>query len=282
MKAPQPARGRRATTSRTLLLAGALLLTGALHGAGAADATNAAKALTPRAAAPAAPASALDKREIRAQLMPRRYTTLAAEIGAKVSRVSVAEGGRFKAGATLVAFDCSLQQAQLNKAKAALSGAEKIWSANRRMAELNTVGKVELDVSEVEVAKARAEVASHHAVIGKCALLAPFAGRVAEQKVREQQYVQPGQALLDIIDDSQLELEFIVPSKWLAWLKPGYAFQVAIDETGKTYPAKVQRIGARVDPVSQSVKLSGAITGQFNELMAGMSGRVSVAAPAGK
>ncbi|WP_084268117.1 efflux RND transporter periplasmic adaptor subunit, partial [Azohydromonas lata] len=208
------------------------------------------------AAAPAPPpagtAPSLDKREIRAQLMPRRYTTLAAEIGAKVSRLPVAEGGRFNAGQVLVGFDCTLQQAQLNKAKAALDAADKTWSANKRLAELNSVGKVELDVSEAEVAKNRAEVASNQAVLGKCAATAPFAGRVAEQKVREQQYVQAGQALLEILDDSVLELEFIVPSKWLAWVAPGTRFEVAIDETGKTYPAKVQRMGARVDPVSQS------------------------------
>lgn len=252
--------------------------------AGPFGAAWAATAPAPAAPAPAAakqvPANALDKREIRAQLMPRRYTTLAAEIGAKVSRIGAAEGARFRAGETLVGFDCTLQQAQLNKAKAALIGAEKVWNANRRLSELNAVGKVELEVSEAEVAKAKAEVASNAAVIGKCTLAAPFAGRVAEQKVREQQYVQPGQALLEIIDDSVLELEFIVPSKWLAFLKPGYGFQVAIDETGKSYPAKVQRIGAKVDPVSQSIKLSAAIDGKFNELIAGMSGRVTISAPA--
>ena len=233
----------------------------------------------PAVAAPAPASAPLDKREIRAQLMPRRYTTLAAEIGAKVSRLPVVEGGRFKAGETLVAFDCSLQQAQLNKAKAALGSADKTWSANQRLAELNSVGRVELDVSAAEVAKAKAEVAANAAVIGKCSLGAPFAGRIAEQRVREQQYVQPGQALLEIIDDSQLELEFIVPSKWLVWLKPGHSFPVAIDETGKSYPAKVQRIGARVDPVSQSVKLSATIDGKFPELIAGMSGRVLMTPP---
>jgi RND family efflux transporter MFP subunit len=232
--------------------------------ASAATATNSAAAL-------------LDKREIRAQLMPRRYTTLAAEIGAKVSRLPVPEGGRFKAGEALVAFDCSLQAAQLNKAKAALVAAEKTWQANQRLAELHSVGTVELEVSEAEAAKARAEVAANAAVIAKCSVGAPFAGRVAEQKVREQQYVQPGQPLLDILDDSALEIEFIVPSKWLVWLKPNHAFQVAIDETGKTYPAKVQRIGARVDPVSQSIKLSAVIDGKFNELVAGMSGKVLMA-----
>lgn len=240
-------------------------------------------ALTPPAASSPAPGNAaLDRREIRAQLAPRRYTTLAAEIGAKINRLPVAEGASFKAGQTLIQFDCSLQQAQLNKAKAGLGASDKTWQANRRLAELNSVGKVELDVSEAEVQKARAEVAANAAVLGKCNITAPFAGRIAEQKVREQQYVQPGQALLDILDDSALELEFIVPSKWLAWLKPNYSFQVAIDETGKTYPAKIQRIGARVDPVSQSVKLSAVIDGKFNELIAGMSGKVELVPPGRK
>lgn len=44
--------------------------------------------------------------------------------------------------------------------------------------------------------------------------------------------------------------------------------------------AKVQRIGARADPVSQSVKLSAAIDGKFSELIAGMSGRVTLTPPA--
>lgn len=229
-------------------------------------------------ATPTTPA-ALDKREIRAQLMPRRYTTLAAEIGAKVSRLPIAEGARFRAGENLISFDCSLQQAQLNKARAALAATEKTWEANRRLNELNSVGTVELEVSEAEVAKAKAEVASNAAIIAKCAVAAPFAGRVAEQRVREQQYVQPGQALLEILDDSALELEFIVPSKWLVWLKPKQSFLVAIDETGKSYPAKVQRTGARVDPVSQSVKISAVIDGKFNELIAGMSGKVVMTPP---
>ncbi|RZI42861.1 efflux RND transporter periplasmic adaptor subunit [Herbaspirillum sp. HC18] len=259
------------------------LLAGLCQLTGAADLPKAPPAPS-AAAAPALPAAgnALDKREIRAQLLPRRYTTLAAEIGAKVSRLPIPEGGRFRAGETLIAFDCSLQQAQLNKAKAALTGAEKTWVANKRLSELNSVGKVELEISEAEVAKARAEVASNAAVIAKCAVPAPFAGRVAEQKVREQQYVQPGQTLLEILDDSILELEFIAPSKSLVWLKPGYRFQVTIDETGKTYPAKVQRIGAKVDPVSQSVKLSAAIDGKFDELVAGMSGRVTFNPPPGQ
>jgi RND family efflux transporter MFP subunit len=230
-------------------------------------------------AATANSAAAADRREIRAQLAPRRYTTLAAEIGAKINRLPVAEGAAFRQGQLLVQFDCALQQAQLAKAEAAQMAADTNWKGNQKLAQLNSVGQVELDVSKAEVQKAQAEVAANRTLLGKCSITAPFAGRIAEQKAREQQYVQPGQALIEILDDSALELEFIVPSRWLSWVRSGSPFQVSIDETGKTYPAKVQRIGARVDPVSQSVKLTAVIDGRFGELIAGMSGKVLMSPP---
>ncbi len=218
----------------------------------------------------------VNAQEIRAQLAPRRYTTLAAEIGAKISRLPFAEGAAFQQGQLLIVFDCSIQSAQLQKAKASLVAAENTYQTNKRLAELNSVGKLELDTSETEVAKNRADVDAMSAMLAKCNIVAPYAGRIAEQKVREQQYVQAGQPVLDIIDDSVLELEFIVPSRWLAWLKTGHRFQVKIDETSKDYPAKIKRIAATVDPVSQSVKVVATIDGRFPDLIAGMSGRVSI------
>lgn len=172
-------------------------------------------ATVPAASALAVTAPAIERQEIRAQLMPRRYTTVAAEIGAKVNRIPLAEGSAFKAGQLLVGFDCSLQQAQLQKAQAELDGAAQTLKSNQRLAELNSVGQLDLDLSRSAVNKARAEIGANQAVMAKCSVAAPFAGRVAEQKVREQQFVQAGQPLLDIIDDSVLELEFLVPSRWL-------------------------------------------------------------------
>ena len=232
--------------------------------------------VSPSVAAKPTPSSSVTRHDIRAQLTPRRYTTIAAEIGAKVSNLPLSEGGSFKAGQVLVQFDCSLQRAQLDKAEAELEGAEQTLKSNVRLAELNSVGQLELDLSKSASNKAKAEVGANKAVLAKCQVNAPFSGRIAEQKVREQQYVQPGQALLDILDDSVLELEFLVPSVWLRWLRVGGNFEVQIDETSKTYPARFTRIGARVDPVSQSVKVAATIIGKFPDLMAGMSGKVLV------
>jgi membrane fusion protein (multidrug efflux system) len=217
--------------------------------------------------------------ELRAQLSPRDFTTLAAEIGAKVERIPIREGERFRKGQVLITFDCSVNRAQLDEARATQSAADKTVVVNKRLLDLQTVGKLESDVSVAEAEKARAKAAAMSAMVSKCTVPAPFDGRVVEQKIRQQQYAQPGQALLDILDDSELELDLVVPSKWLVWLKPGHAFQVVIDETARTYPVKMTRVGARIDPVSQSVKVTGSIGGQFPELSAGMSGKVQLSPP---
>ena len=55
-------------------------------------------------------------------------------------------------------------------------------------------------------------------------------------------------------------------------IKVGTPFEVAIDETGKSYPAKVSAINARVDSVAQSIELEARIDGKPANLLAGMSG----------
>lgn len=230
-------------------------------------------------ALPAVAGSSFDPLEMRAQLAPHRYTTLSAEIGAKINRIGLREGEAFRSGDLLLEFDCALQAAQLDKARAQQSSAENTLEGQRKLAELNAVGLVELRNGEAELLKARADVTYLRTMISRCRIAAPYAGRVVELKAREQQFVQPGQPLIEIIDDSVLELEFIVPSRWLAWFKPGHSFHARIEDTGREYPVRLLRTAARIDPVSQSVKAVAIIDGKFPELIAGMSGQILLTPP---
>lgn len=231
------------------------------------------------------PAAAQDGRlpvpgtELRGQLTPRRFTTLASEVAAKVDKVAVRDGERFKEGQLLVGLDCSIQRAQLERARNVAATAERLHAAHLRLVELKSAGELEAATSAMEAAKAKGELQILQTTLAKCSIFAPFAGRVVEQKVRDQQFVQAGQAMLDVLDDSVLELEFIAPSRALAWLKTGTVLHIQIEEIGKDYPAKITRIGAKVDPVSQSVKVVGEVTGSFPELVAGMSGKILLPAP---
>lgn len=221
----------------------------------------------------------LETPPIRAQLTPERYTTVAAELGAKVQDIPFREGETFKIGDVLVQFDCSTQQAQWQKTKSVMAIAERNYNTNKKLLALGSVGRIEYENSASEYQKTKAEADELAATVAKCTIKAPFDGRIVEQKVRAQQFVQAGQPVIDILDNSALELEFIVPSKWSPWLVEGYKFQIKVDETAKPYPAKITRVGARIDPISQTIKVAAVIDGDFPELAPGMSGTVEIQPP---
>lgn len=225
------------------------------------------------------PLFTVNQDSMRAQLAPQRYVTLAAGLSARVEKVSVREGERFEEGQLLVKFDCGQQTAQLNKAQAQLNSARNLHSGNQHLAQHNAIGQIELRASEMEIAKARADVAYLQELMKHCSIDAPFSGRAGEVTVRELQFTQIGQSLLELIDDTTLELEFRVPSRWLSWFETGHKFEVKIDETDKTYPVRLVRTAARVDPVSQTVRAFAVIDGHFGELMAGMSGLILLNPP---
>ncbi len=205
-----------------------------------------------------------------------RSTVLSTEVPGRIAELPVREGERFAAGQRLVGIDCSLHKARLDKARAQLQGARKTHQVHARLDKLNSISALEVEASAAQQAAAEAEVAMMQTLVERCAIAAPYPGRVVELKVRRDQYVAEGHEILEILDDRELEVELIVPSRWLSWLKPGTPFALRIEETGKSVPAKIVRLGARIDPVSQSIKVFGTLaspgTTPGPDLIAGMSG----------
>lgn len=219
------------------------------------------------------------KQDIRAQLSAVTYTSIASELSAKIKELPFKEGQAFKVGQVLAVFDCTTQQAQFQKTKAVLSIAERNYQTNQKLLALGSVGRIEYENSYSEFLKTKAENDELASILARCNVLAPYSGMIVEQKVRPQQFVQAGQPLLDILDKSSLELEFVAPSKWSPWLTEGYKFQIALDETGKSYPAKITRVNGKIDPVSQTIKVAAVIDGDFKEIAPGMSGVLVIAQP---
>jgi RND family efflux transporter MFP subunit len=217
-------------------------------------------------------AHADDDGRIRVQLVARDQVDISSEISAKIASLPFRDGDAFRAGQTLVSLDCSLYAAQLHKAQAEAEAAGQLKRVNDRLLELHSIGAVDVEQANAKAKAGAAEVAYMRATVGKCRISAPFDGRVVKRSASAQQFAEPGKPILTIVDTGHLELKMIVPSKWLAWLKPDHPLSISVDEVGKTYPATVARIGARVDPVTQTVDVTAALSARPPELLPGMSG----------
>lgn len=223
--------------------------------------------------------------EARALVEPRAEAVLSSDIGGRIVELPVDEGDRFQTGDLLVAFDCSFHRAELAAAQAELTKARHTLTNKRQLAELKSVGQLEVAVAQAEVAKAEAQLRTRRLFVERCRLTAPYAGRVVERPVNRYETVAEEQELMRVIAAGGLRLRLIVPSRWLSWLEPGARFWLTIDETGRTHAAEVKAVGARVDPVSQTVPLYGRLLGDGDDaagaLRPGMSGTARFDPPKG-
>ena len=209
---------------------------------------------------------------VRVLLIADRETTLSSPVTARIKMLHVSIGMPFGAGQTLVSFDCEEPAARLGMAKAELAGAVEMHEAKIRMQGLEQASDVEVALAASAAAKARAQVALQNAQVGQCSIKAPWAGRVAKVHVRTYMSVTPGLPMVDLVKSGPLRLKLNAPSRMISKIKAGTLFDVAIDETGKSYRARVLAVNSRVDPVSQTIEVESAIAKNYEELLPGMSG----------
>lgn len=242
-----------------------------------------APAPAPGSPAAAAAATATPERSaIRGVVKPRDEVLFSAKIAARIARMPFREGERFKKGQVLVAFDCSQVRAQANAAWAANRASRQVLKQSQELDAYQAIGKSEVQIAQAKAEQSGSEAAALEAQMQDCTISAPFSGIVVEQMSHQHEIVAPGKELTRVLNDDDLEIHLIAPSHWLSWLQPGSGFDFKVDETGRTHAGKVARLGAAVDPVSQTVRVVGVFSGGREAVLPGMSGSATFPEPASK
>ncbi len=212
------------------------------------------------------------KLPIRGMVRPVNQASIAIDLPIRVSRLHFREAQSFKKGDTLVTFDCERLSAEHAAAEAVHREMQLGLESQTYLDKRGAVGKLDVEISRSRVDKARAETTALAARLKQCAIVAPFGGRIVELRINEHEIPANGQPFISIVDETTFEIDVIVPSVWLRSLATGEPFKFTVDETGSSYDAKVLRIGAAVDPVSQTIKVIAAFAAPDGRVLSGMSG----------
>ena len=210
----------------------------------------------------------------RVLLVPQRQTILSSLITGQVKRIMVNDGDRFRKGQTLVTMNCIIQKTHLNKAKAGHDAAKYAYHVQQQLEKRGSGSQLETKLATANLDKAKAQLQEMRATLSMCIIKAPFQGRVVERKIQPYQSVEKGTPLLEILDDTSLVAQLVVPSRWLKWLRKGLAFSIQLDETEQSYPAAVSQLGAQINPGSQTLHIWGKLKEKqpTSTLISGMSG----------
>ncbi|MGL5736273.1 MAG: efflux RND transporter periplasmic adaptor subunit, partial [Beijerinckiaceae bacterium] len=185
---------------------------------------------------------------------------ISTELNARMVRIARREGETFAKGDVLIAFDCDKYQSELDAARAEEEFNRLAHENSVELDKRKAIGRFEVAQSKTRLDKAKAQAETLAARVRECTIAAPFDGRIAEMKARAFEMSTPNQPLMRLVDTNTLEMELIVPSQWLRWMREGLRFRVKIDETQTDHTAAVQRMAATVDSISQTVKIMATFT----------------------
>ncbi len=209
---------------------------------------------------------------VRGIVRPLNQASISTDLPVRVAKIHFREAQSFRKGAILITFDCERLVAEHAALSAVHREQKLVLESNSYLDKRGAVGKVEVEVSRTRVQKAEADAKALAARLKQCTIVAPYDGRMTELRVNEHEIPASGQPFVSIIDETAFEIDLILPSSALRTLAPGASLDFTIDETGRNYQARVSRIGAAVDPVSQTVKVIAEFIKLDDRVLAGMTG----------
>lgn len=205
-------------------------------------------------------------------LEPRERVVLSANAADRVTGVFFEDGQRVPRGKVLMTLVNDEETSQLEAARAAEANAKLVYERNQRLASAEAVAELELERTRSAYDAATANVGAIQARLRDRVLVAPFSGVLGFRQISVGAYVSPGQTVATLIDDSQMRLEFGVPSIYLNDLRPGLEINaVSRDFPGKSFVGKLTSIDNAIDPVSLAVKVRATLPNPNGLLKAGSS-----------
>lgn len=206
-----------------------------------------------------------------------RSITLRNEVPGTVRRVNLRPGQTVAAGTILVAFDVSVEEAELQAQEAQAELARTRLARTERMVQRRAASEMELDDARAERDVALAQIARTRAIIARKTIRAPFPARVGMADVHVGQFLESGTELTTLQGtDDDVHVDFAVAQTVAAALRAGEAVDVLPPGDSTPIPARIVAIDARVDPETRNAMVRARLEHADRAPSPGASVRVRV------
>ncbi|WP_427452262.1 efflux RND transporter periplasmic adaptor subunit [Litorimonas sp. WD9-15] len=204
-------------------------------------------------------------------LTPNEVVNLTLNTADRVQSLYFDDGQRVRKGKTLLSLAQREQIALTEQAEANSEEAIKQLERVERLANRNAVSKAELDEARRAVESASAQLRAVQSRQKDRVLVAPFDGVLGFRQVSVGSFVRPGDTVARLIDDSEMNLEFSVPSTFLRSLKPGTKVSARTDDLpDMAFDGEIATLDNVIDPITRSVTVRATLPNPDRVLMSGM------------
>ena len=212
-------------------------------------------------------------------LEPNEQVDLSLNASDRITALYFDDGERVRAGKTLLSLAQREQLALVESAEANVEEAARQLDRVVRLAEAEAVSQSELDRAQRDIDSAEANLRALQSRQKDRVLVAPFDGVLGFRRVSVGSFVRPGDVVATLIDDSEMNLDFDIPSIFTRSVQPGTAIFAETDDLpGARFEGVIATLDNRIDPVTRSLRARATIPNPDRVLRSGMFMRVTVTA----
>lgn len=213
-------------------------------------------------------------------LEARRGVDISSSVPGLVQQIRFESGEAVTQGQALVQLDADVERSNLAKAQAALKLARADLARGESLLSTNNISKATLDQRQSEYDVAAAEVASLGALIEKKTINAPFDGKLGIRKINVGQYLEAGEAIVNIQDLSVMLVNFSVSQRDLSDLRVGQTIRMATDSYPvKEFDGEISAIEPLINQQTGMVEVQGRFDNAEGLLRPGMFAKLAVQLP---
>lgn len=213
-----------------------------------------------------------------------RIAALSSEVSGIVAEIGVEVGDYVAAGARILRLNSEIEALSLEAARASTEQARhELDDARRRLADARELGEIqsaavmesiaaEVQIDVANLRRAEAEEKRQAARLARHRLTAPFAGLISRKLVEQGEWIQPGQAVVELVAMDDLHIDFQAPQSVFAKFGDSSRLRVRLDALpGQAFDARIDRIVPVSDPVSRTFLLRASLNDPAARLAPGMS-----------
>jgi multidrug efflux system membrane fusion protein len=214
--------------------------------------------------------------ELSARTEPNRRVELRVETEGRVVELGADRGARVESGAAIATLDMRERAALLTEAEALIEQSQLQYEAALEL-------KDQQFVSDTQIAETRARVATAEAArerilldIDRTGITAPFTGLLQERYVELGDYVQAGDEVAELVDTDPIIVVADVSEKHVTGLSAGGKGHTEIG--GKSYSGTIRYLAPVAATETRTFRVELAVANPDNEIKAGMTARLAIAA----
>lgn len=227
--------------------------------------------------------------QLLATAAPVRESLVASEVDGLVVSLAVDEGSSVGAGDVLVSLRTATVEQELAAARAAeqetrarLARAEADFERLSRLLDRGAISRSEYDQAVADrdalargVERLQAEVAQLDDQLQRASLRAPFAGLVSRVDVEVGEWVGRGDAILTLVDLSEIEVRVPVAERFISAVEPGFPVAVTFDALpGERFEGRVKSIIPQAVPEARSFPVLVGVRNPRGLVKPGMAARI--------